>query len=227
MDLGLRDRAILLDLGAGPVARAVADTCLAEGAYVALLHPGNSELDRYRGALAKRYGFRIRLITTDSRSSEAAARLLDDVERWAAPLAGFATVWRPGGAQGDQEAVDVMAAVVASRLQRGDGAILFLNGLTEGEPTGDVVPPSALRDEVEQWTTRAVHRVRANAMFAPGRLVESSERRSRAHTTGPDRKRQQTLDEALASMAVFLLSPRSSFISGRVVAFGEPGFLEL
>ena len=81
MDLRLQDQSVWLLLGQSPVAWRLAETCLEEGAWVALLcGDARNDLPKRHAALARRFGLRLR-VACDERPSLLASSQAD-LLRW-------------------------------------------------------------------------------------------------------------------------------------------------
>ena len=172
MDLGLRDRAVWLLLEDTPVAWAIAETCLEEGANVALIaHQVGVDGAARRAALAAQFGLRLRLA-----SGNQAPLLVGpppaDLLLWAGrPSAIIA--FRPERPDRDDETLGgrVGGSCVGS-LQPG-GALVLLEANWRGpDEGGDDGALPALRQARLQWQVRAAEGVRVSIIAAPRGVVE-------------------------------------------------------
>lgn len=85
MDLELVGRRVVLDLGAGPLAEAVAAACLEEGALVSLARREDAPTEPLRRRLVRTHGLRIQALPAERDLAPAG---------WDAPAAGCVSLWR-------------------------------------------------------------------------------------------------------------------------------------
>src|SRR5215472_13422139 len=89
MDLQLKDRAIFIAGGSRGIGLGIVETCLKEGAKVAIAARGDKQLEETRGHLAREFGERrIWARAGDMRDTKAIESALDSVEKEFGPIWG-------------------------------------------------------------------------------------------------------------------------------------------
>ena len=240
MDLGLRDRVVAVTGGTRGLGLAIAETCAAEGAAVAICGRSPDSLAQAEAGL-QRHGGRVFAAACDVADADALAGFVDAA---AATLGGLdGLVNNPSGfGLADDEAswakgieVDLMGVVRATWAARphleasGAGSVVNITSIS-GIGATDAVPYGAVKAAVNQLTQSharalAKQRIRVNAI-APGSIEFPG-------GTWADRKAndpayyQSVLDgipfgrmghpEEIGRTAAFLLSDAASWITGQVV----------
>lgn len=211
MDLGLQDRAIWLLLGSTPAAWRLAESCLEEGACVALFSGDTREGKKPRAALAQRFGLRVRVAGCDDSPS-----LLDaapaDLLLWAGrPAAIIALCADPApDVRLGSDWAGYLRSCVAT-LQPGGGLVLVETDWDlQGEADGIGDPGlMALQETRLVWQALAPEGVRVSVVGAPGLLFEP---------LAPGRR-----EDALVNLVLFLAG--RGF--GSLAAVGADGAIRL
>ncbi|HET6970538.1 MAG TPA: hypothetical protein VFH92_05380, partial [Phenylobacterium sp.] len=166
MDLGLCDRAVWLLLEDTPMAWDIAETCLEEGANVALIvRQVGVEGAVRRAALAARFGLRLRFASCNQ-ATPLVGPPPADLLLWAGrPSAIIA--FRPERLDcGDETRGGRVEASCVGSLQPGGGLVLVeANWRGRDEDDGGL---PALRQARLQWQSRAAEGVRVSIIAAPG-----------------------------------------------------------
>jgi 3-oxoacyl-[acyl-carrier protein] reductase len=246
MDLGLRDRVVLVTGAGQGLGRAIGLAFAREGAHVAFHHHASAEGAAAAAAEARALGVRALAVGADLRDDAAVAAAVERVERELGPVEvlvnnAAATRRQPflESSPADWQAqVDVtvtgtlrVTQAVARRMApRGAGAIVNLMGDSGrvGE-SGLLVTATARASTV--GLTRSLarelarHGIRANCVSIALVQTESLG----AHTGGADDARLQRIlaqyplrrlgrPEDVAPMVLLLASPLSSWTTGQVVS---------
>lgn len=210
MDLGLSDRAVWLFLDDSPAAWAIAETCLGEGANVALVAGQiGAEGAARRAALAARFGLRLRLASCNQ-AAPLAGPPPADLLLWAGrPSAVIA--FRPQEPKGGVEPrCGGLEASCIGSLRPG-GALVLLEAHWHARDDDDGAL-QAVRHARLRWEARAAEGVRVSIVAAPLRVVGPA-------APGPAGR----CERAVADLVVFLAA--KGF--GSAAAVSELGAVQL
>jgi 3-oxoacyl-[acyl-carrier protein] reductase len=243
MNLELEGRRCVVIGGSRGIGRAIALGLAAEGAHVAICARTEPSL-RDAEAAVRQKGVRAYAATCDVADSEALAAFLNGVRKafgGVDVLIHNASALAIGPSLADWEAslqVDLMAAVRACEqvvpwmIEAGGGSILFVSSISglEVDPSPDygyTAAKAALMAHAKKLAImHAPQRVRVNAiapgstLFAGGVWAMVQERQPELYESVRASIPWGRLGtpEEVASVAVFLVSPRASWVVGECVA---------
>jgi hypothetical protein len=205
MDLGLRDRSIWLVLGRSPIAWSLAEACLEEGAYVALLGEDGADRPKQRAALTARFGFRFRVAGRADHPSllrASSAELL----LWGGRPAAIVALCADLGPDSDI-ASDWIAFLSSSAamLQPGGGLVLIKPDLRLSDEDGRIatVGLAVIEEERRLWQALAPSSARVSAVVVPSVFSHSL-------TSGAPRPGE----EALVNLILFLAGRGFGSVAG-------------
>lgn len=243
MDLGLKDKRVLITGASRGIGLAMAEGFLREGARVALLARTVSALTEAASQLAAAHGAnRVLAIPTDCADAEAWPEALAHISAaWGgldvvvanvgdgrsvpAPLPGaadFARSWRTNFVAAEQT-----ARATLPLLETSGGCLLFVSSIAGleaiGAPTDYSVAKSALLALSKQLARKLAPRVRVNCL-APGnvhfpggswdeKIQADAQRVARLIEATVPMRRFGTAEE-MADATLFLCSDRARFITG-------------
>lgn len=193
MDLQLKDRVILIAGASKGIGLAIAETCLAEGAKVALTARTVETLEVERDRLAKRYGERnVTAFAGDMRESETISAAIAHAEQVLGPLWGAVAnvglggpsilgldmsdhVWREGFDQNTHSAYFLARAGLKRMVDNGEGSFLFISSVAGVASIGAPLNYSAAKAGVNLLAKGLAalvgpSGVRVNAI-APGNVI--------------------------------------------------------
>jgi len=243
MDLGLKDKRVLVAGASRGIGLAVAEGFLREGARVALLARSPAPLSEALGRLVEEYGAE-RVLAFPADCAEAAAwpPVLDQIgSAWGGLDVAIANV---GDGRGPQDALpdserfaaawrsNFAAAEATARatlplLEGSGGCLLFVSSIAGleyiGAPTDYSVAKTALVALTKQMARRLAPRVRVNCL-APGNVhfpggswdakIQAEPARVEALIQATVPMKRFGTPEEMADAVLFLCSGRAAFITG-------------
>ncbi|HEY5072120.1 MAG TPA: SDR family oxidoreductase [Caulobacteraceae bacterium] len=146
MDLGLKDKVIFLAGGSRGIGLGIAESCLREGARLALTARGADELETARARLAETFGQdRLWARPGDMRDTAVIEAALSDAERDLGPIWGAVAnvglypsppgfeiddaTWDGGFAQNLDSAFRLGRAALRAMTPRGEGSLVFISSI--------------------------------------------------------------------------------------------------
>lgn len=146
MDLGLKDKVVFVAGASRGIGLGIVETCLAEGAKVAMAARGAEALEAEKSRLADIYGAdRLWSQTGDLRDSATVDAMVAEIEKSFGPLWGVVAnvglhpcppgfevddeTWRSGMSQNLDSAFILARAALRMMQPRGEGSILFISSI--------------------------------------------------------------------------------------------------
>lgn len=237
MELGLEGRTALVTGASAGIGRAIARGLAAEGARVAITGRRAEELERLAGEIAAAGGERATLVVHDAMRDDYVEAIADGI----APMGPLAILVnnaggsRPFGMEGTEaqweEALtlnftrhrQLTHRLLPQMVEKGWGRIINITGKSEPEGINGAFCAKAAVHAWAKGLSREVgrHGITVNCI-PPGRIMSDQIRRNYT----PEYREQQSRHEIpvgrygepeeLADLAVFLASPRASYITGAV-----------
>jgi 3-oxoacyl-[acyl-carrier protein] reductase len=192
MDLGLTDKVVLVAGGSRGIGLAIVETCLAEGAKVALTARGAEALEACRSRLAERFGAeRLWTMAGDMRETPAIESAIGGAEAALGPLWGaVANVglyptppgieidddnWDAAMTQNLTSAFRLGRAALRGMIARGEGSLLLISSLAGLGALGSPLTYGTAKAAMNHLTKELARlggsaRVRVNAI-APGNIL--------------------------------------------------------
>src|SRR5258708_4427926 len=146
MDLQLKDKVIFVAGGSRGIGLGIVETCLKEGARLAIVARGEKQLEETRARLAEQFGEkRIWACAGDMRDTKAIENALDAVEKEFGPIWGAVAnvglhpcppgfdvddaTWDGGFTQNLDSAFRLARATLRRMTPRKEGAIVFISSI--------------------------------------------------------------------------------------------------
>ena len=192
MDLGLKDRVVFVAGASRGIGLGIVETCLAEGARVAIAARGAEALESVRARLADQYGAdRLWAAAGDLRDSAVINAVTARIEAEFGPIWGAVAnvglhpcppgfdvddaTWDGGIAQNLDSAYRLARAVLAPMTARGEGALLFISSIAGLGALGTPVTYGTAKAGMNHLAKElarivAAKGVRVNAI-APGNII--------------------------------------------------------
>lgn len=256
MDLGLRDKHILITGGSKGIGLACGKEFLAEGCRVSLVSRELANLEAAKRTLLAAFpeaASRIALYSADLRDAAAAAKVVNDAEAEHGAIdvlvnsAGAAKRTPPDELTPERwrEAMDakyfsyinVIDPLIKRMAERGSGAIVNIVGMGGKIASATHIAGGAANSALMLATAGLASAygakgVRVNAinpgLTLTGRLEEGLKAEARMNGISAEQALKDAsaglpqgriaAPEEIASVAVFLVSPRASYVSGAIVA---------
>lgn len=146
MDLGLKDKVVFVAGASRGIGLSIVETCLAEGARVALTARGEGPLEESRARLAGKFGAeRVWAMAGDMRQTETIERALDGAEAALGPIAGAVAnvglqpcppgfdvddaTWSAGFEQNLDSAYRLARGAMRRMIPRQEGSVLLISSI--------------------------------------------------------------------------------------------------
>jgi 3-oxoacyl-[acyl-carrier protein] reductase len=246
MDLGLNKKGVVITGGSRGIGRAIALTCAAEGANVAICARGQEGLDKTVAEIRTHHVQAFGQIVDVTRKDAIESFLAASAEA----LGGIdILVNNVGGSQGkgllnstDEEwigtfdlnlfhTVRASRAVVSYMRQRGEGSIIIISSISGYKPSPSIQYGSAKAAEIFLSQALALElapfHIRVNTV-CPGSVLFPGGGWERTQVKRPEQFQQFQLEEfpfgrlgtpeEIARVVAFLASPAASWVNGAMIA---------
>ncbi len=241
MDLGLKDKRILVTGGSRGIGFAIAEACAAEGARLAICGRTQASLDEAAGALSA-HGGQVEAMTCDVGDAAALERFLVQASEALGGLDGLVNNPSGFGRHDDEESwrlnleVDLLGVVRATRTAAGlmeagrGGAIVNISSISGIGPSGNIsygAAKAAVIHATQSYALKlAPQHIRVNAI-APGSIefpggVWDQRRRQEPELYAATLARipfgRMGHKEEIGRVGAFLLSDAASWVTGQTIA---------
>lgn len=249
MDLSLKDKVVFVAGASRGIGLGIVESCLAEGAKLALTARGAEALEETRARLADQYGAdKVWALAGDMRETAFIERSLSEAEAALGPIWGAVAnvglhpcppgfdvddeTWAAGVHQNLTSAQRLARGALRRMVPRGEGSIVMITSIAGLGALGTPLTYGTSKAGMNHLTKELARiagpkGVRVNAI-APGNIIfpggtwEERSTGERADNWWRWVRREVPLQrfgtpEEIGAAAVFLISPRASFVHGAVI----------